>query len=72
MAFAQREGRTCITLDHDFHAHLAMLRSRGPSAVFLHEEGLKPSDQASLIRLELACEGDTEKGATVSALNPDG
>ena len=24
--FARKSGRTCVTLDHDFHAHLALTR----------------------------------------------
>lgn len=50
LEFALREGRACITLDHDFHAHLAMAGAQGPSVILLRVEGLKADRQADLIR----------------------
>ena len=47
---ARQENRVCITLDHDFHRHLALARSMGPSVVFLRVEGLGADGQAALIR----------------------
>jgi predicted nuclease of predicted toxin-antitoxin system len=50
LEFARREGRACVTLDHDFHAHLARAQMAGPSVVFVRLEGLDASHQAALIR----------------------
>jgi predicted nuclease of predicted toxin-antitoxin system len=48
--FALRESRTCVTLDHDFHSHLARNRTTGPSVVFVRLEGMAGREQADLIR----------------------
>ena len=37
---ARSTNRVCITLDHDFHAHLAVARSGRPSVVMLRVQGL--------------------------------
>ena len=67
LSFAQREDRTCVTLDHDFHAHLAILRSAGPSVVLIRIEGLKALGQVRLIRsVWETCEKDLAAGAAVS------
>ena len=58
LAFALRESRTCITLDHDFHAHLARAQAAGPSVVFVRLEGLESSDQVDLIRTVWSICGD--------------
>ena len=47
---ARQEDRGCITLDHDFHRHLALAQSTGPSVVFIRVEGLGAEGQAALIR----------------------
>ena len=39
LAFAWKQGRTCVTLDHDFHSHLALSRSDGPSVVLVRVKG---------------------------------
>ena len=67
LQFARQHGRTCVTLDHDFHAHLALARSDGPSVILLRIEGLDSVQQADLIRRawEL-CAEDIELGAAVS------
>jgi predicted nuclease of predicted toxin-antitoxin system len=51
LAVAREAGRICITLDHDFHAHLATTLSACPSVVFLRVQGLNADQQAGLIRL---------------------
>jgi predicted nuclease of predicted toxin-antitoxin system len=67
LEFATRTGRCCITLDHDFHAHLALQRASGPSVVFVRVEGLGASQQAKLIEdVWSACERQLEQGAAVS------
>jgi predicted nuclease of predicted toxin-antitoxin system len=66
--FALREGRVCVTLDHDFHSHLALLRSNGPSVILLRAEGLRGHEQAELIQtIWNHCEADIQAGAAVSA-----
>ena len=48
---ARSSDRICITLDHDFHAHLALTRSGHPSVVLLRVQGLDGTGQAALIRV---------------------
>jgi predicted nuclease of predicted toxin-antitoxin system len=68
LEFCRADQRSCVTLDHDFHAHLAILRSHGPSVVLLRVEGLKASAQATLIRaVWQVCQSDLDAGAAVSA-----
>ena len=50
LEFARRDNRACVTLDHDFHAHLALAQMTGPSVILVRLEGLGASDQAALIR----------------------
>jgi predicted nuclease of predicted toxin-antitoxin system len=67
LEFARRESRACVTLDHDFHAHLALAQMTGPSVVLVRLEGLDASDQAALIRRVWgSCADDIEAGAAVS------
>ena len=47
---ALREPRVSITLDHDFHRHLALAQSIGPSVIFIRIERLATEAQAALIR----------------------
>ena len=57
-----------MTLDHDFHAHLAMAGAEVPSVIFIRAEGLNSAEQASLIRqVWAACADDIAQGAAVSA-----
>ena len=65
--FALRENRVCVTLDHDFHVHLALAKSVAPSVVFVRAEGLGAQDQFELIKMVwLRCAGALESGAAVS------
>ena len=58
----------CVTLDHDFHAHLAMTGHGQPSVVLLRVQGLDAHGQADLIRSVLIqCEKALSEGAAVSA-----
>ena len=66
--FAQREGRGCITLDHDFHVHLALSRAGKPSVVLLRMQGLAAEGEAQLIRsVYEVCADAIAEGAAVSA-----
>jgi len=65
---ARNDNRVCVTLDHDFHAHLAVSGQGRPSVVFLRAEGLDARGQADLIRsVCIQCETALSEGAAVSA-----
>ncbi len=65
---ARSEDRVCITLDHDFHAHLAEASRGRPSVVLLRVQGLDAEGQADLIRLVcVQCADALSGGAAVSA-----
>ena len=67
LEFACRESRVCITLDHDFHTHLALAQMRSPSVILVRLEGLCASDQAALIRRVWGSYADDlEAGAAIS------
>ena len=67
LEFADRGNWTCVTLDHDFHAHLAVNRAGRPSVIFLRAQGLDSQAQADLIRkVWEICEGSIDEGAAVS------
>jgi predicted nuclease of predicted toxin-antitoxin system len=66
--FARGDSRTCITLDHDFHVHLALSRAGKPSVVLLRVQGLAAEGQAQLIRsVYEVCADAVDEGAAVSA-----
>lgn len=65
---ARNDERVCVTLDHDFHAHLALTGHGRPSVVLLRVEGLDARGQADLIQsICLQCENALTEGAAVSA-----
>ncbi len=65
---ARNDERVCVTLDHDFHAHLAVSGHGRPSVVLLRVRGLDAQGQADLIRsVCLQCETALSDGAAVSA-----
>ena len=67
LEFARQEHRTCVTLDHDFHTHLALSRSDGPSVILVRMEGLDSIHQAALIRRVWAlCAADIGAGVAIS------
>jgi predicted nuclease of predicted toxin-antitoxin system len=67
LRFARQHNRTCVTLDHDFHTHLALNRHHGPSVVLIRAEGLDSVQQADLIRRVWSiCAEDIDTGAAVS------
>ncbi len=49
LEYGRQHGFTCITLDHDFHSHLATSSAGSPSVVFLRAEGLNSGEKATLI-----------------------
>lgn len=67
LQYAARDGRVCVTLDHDFHAHLARAQSSGPSVVFVRLEGQDAAHQAGIIRrVWTTCEAALAEGAAVT------
>ena len=67
LEIARRENRVCITLDHDFHADLAMTRAGQPSVILLRIQGLDAVAQAVLIQAVWdSCKEDLVQGAAIS------
>lgn len=65
---ARDDSRICVTLDHDFHAHLATAGHGRPSVILLRVQGLDASGQADLIRSVCRqCEAALSEGAAISA-----
>jgi predicted nuclease of predicted toxin-antitoxin system len=68
LQFARNDSRVCVTLDHDFHAHLAETGQGRPSVMLLSVQGLDSTGQAALIRsVFLQCEAALSEGAAISA-----
>jgi predicted nuclease of predicted toxin-antitoxin system len=65
---ARDHSRVCVTLDHDFHTHMAATGQGRPSVVLLRVQGLNAIGQADLIRsVYLQCEAALSEGAAISA-----
>lgn len=65
---ARIDQRACVTLDHDFHAHLATAGHGRPSVVLLRVQGLDAEGEAELIReVFVRCATALLEGAAVSA-----
>jgi predicted nuclease of predicted toxin-antitoxin system len=65
---ARNDERVCVTLDHDFHAHLAVAKQGHPSVILLRAQGLCAQRQADLILVVcVRCEDALRDGAAVSA-----
>ena len=61
-------GGACVTLDHDFHTHLAIAGHGRPSVILLRIEGLSAEAQAELIEtICTQCEDALARGAAISA-----
>lgn len=68
LQFARKEERVCVTLDHDFHSHLARAGHGKPSVILIRAEHLKANAQAELIqKIVSQCEAALDKGAAISA-----
>ena len=64
---ARDEKRTVVTLDADFHAHLAISQAVSPSVIRIRIEGLYGRQAADLIQTVLArCSEDLDRGAMVT------
>ena len=65
---ARESGRICVTLDHDFHTHLAVAGQGRPSVILLRVEGQNAEDQARFIAsVCVQCEAALFEGAAISA-----
>ena len=65
---ARNDERVCVTLDHDFHTHLAVTGHGRPSVVLLRVQGIGAQAQADLIQsVCVQCENALSEGAAVSA-----
>lgn len=49
LEYARNDQRTCITLDADFHALLAVSNARFPSVIRIRKEGLRGPELAQLL-----------------------
>jgi predicted nuclease of predicted toxin-antitoxin system len=68
LAAARLQNRVCVTLDHDFHAHLAVAGEGRPSVILFRTEGLAAVEQADLISsICLSCAAALSEGAAISA-----
>ena len=68
LEFARRTNRVCVTLDHDFHAHLATTKSERPSVILLRVQGLTAKTLAAILqRVWESCEVAIEAEAAVTA-----
>ena len=60
--------RVCVTLDDDFHTHLALAGQGRPSVILLRIEGLSAEAQADLIEsICRQCQIALSEGAAISA-----
>ena len=69
----REETRVCITLDRDFHAHLARASAMEPSVILLRIEGLKGPDLRDLLvelwpQIEHARSGGVAVAVTETAI----
>jgi predicted nuclease of predicted toxin-antitoxin system len=65
--YARGHSMVCVTLDHDFHTHLALASAGSPSVVLIRVEGMSGSRQAELIRKVWEfCGAAIAEGAAVS------
>ena len=64
---AADEKRVVITLDADFHQHLALSQARSPSVVRIRIEGLRAEAIASMVENVIRqCNEDLQAGAMIS------
>jgi predicted nuclease of predicted toxin-antitoxin system len=68
LEMARNHNRVCVTLDHDFHTHLALAGQGHPSVILLRIEGLNAEAQADLISSTCRqCQIALSEGAAISA-----
>ncbi len=65
---ARSDERVCVTLDHDFHSHLAAAGHGQPSVILLRIQGIEALGQADFIRsICIQYANQLRNGAAVSA-----
>lgn len=70
--YARRERRVCVTLDADFHAHLAVSGAARPSTVRIRIEGLNGCALAELLKKVWPMVGDAlDRGAMATITERD-
>jgi|ERR1017187_4846778 predicted nuclease of predicted toxin-antitoxin system len=68
LEMARNHNRVCVTLDHDFHTHLALAGQGHPSVILLRIEGLSADAQADQIEsICRPCQIALSEGAAISA-----
>jgi len=67
LATARASGRICVTLDHDFHTHLAIARQGRPSVILLRAERMSAEDANLIASVCFQCEVALARDAAVSA-----
>jgi predicted nuclease of predicted toxin-antitoxin system len=64
---AADENRIVVTLDADFHAHLALTQALKPSVIRIRIEGLRAEEFSALLQNVLRrCADDLQAGAMIS------
>ena len=64
---AAGEDRVVVTLDADFHTHLALAQARKPSVIRIRIEGLRAEEFSELLQRVLhRCADDLQAGAMIS------
>ena len=64
---AALQDRVVVTLDADFHSHLALTQARRPSVIRIRIEGLRAEEFSGLLQNVLRrCADDLEAGAMVT------
>jgi predicted nuclease of predicted toxin-antitoxin system len=67
IAWCRENGAVVVTLDADFHAHIALSGERGPSAIRLRTQGEKgPQVGRLLVEVVRARADDLDAGALVT------
>ena len=70
--YARRERRVCVTLDADFHAHLAVSGAARPSTVRVRIEGLNGCALAELLKKVWPVIGDAlDRGGQMTPTGKD-
>jgi len=65
--YAREKDQIVVTLDADFHTHLALSRAAAPSVIRIRIEGLKAEGLAALlVRVLNECRDDLSRGAVIS------
>jgi predicted nuclease of predicted toxin-antitoxin system len=67
LGYARERDHIVVTLDADFHTHLALSRAVAPSVIRIRIEGLKAEELAALLVHVLnECRDDLARGAVIS------